>query len=69
MSVIICIPKYEYSPHKITNNINGTIPICSTLKGKLKIPVPIALANNVNIAALNAPFLIGPKALFKKVFF
>lgn len=29
------------------------------------MPVPIALAKSVNIAALNAPFLIGPKALLK----
>jgi hypothetical protein len=45
------------------------IPICSTLSGRLKIPVPIALARRVRMAALRAPFLMGPKALFKKGLF
>lgn len=48
--------------------MKGIIPICSALEGRLKIPVPIALASKVNMAALKAPFLIGPKALFKKGF-
>lgn len=48
--------------------MKGIIPIYSTLSGRLKIPVPIALANKVKIAALKAPFLIGPKALFKNGF-
>lgn len=49
----------------MTKNAKGINPISYTLSGKLKIPVPIALAKSVKIAALNAPFLIGPKALFK----
>lgn len=51
-----------------TKMMKGIIPICYILSGRLKIPVPIALANKVNIAALKAPLLMGPKALFKKGF-
>ena len=36
-------------------------PIYSTLKGKLNIPVPIALARRVKITPLKDPSDIGPK--------
>jgi hypothetical protein len=48
-----------------TKIAKGIKPICYTRSGRLKIPVPIALANKVRIAALKAPFLIGPNALLK----
>ncbi len=43
--------------------MNGMSPISLILSGKLKIPVPIALAKSVNIAPLIAPLRIGLNVL------
>jgi hypothetical protein len=63
------MPKYEYKPIANTNITKGMTPIWLTLKGKLKIPVPIAAAKSARMAPLMAPSLIGPKTLLTKDLF
>lgn len=49
------IPPKEKTALSIAKNMKGIKPISDTLNGKLKIPVPIALANNANIDPLKDP--------------
>jgi hypothetical protein len=57
------MPKTEKIPASKANAKKAMTPIYSTLNGKLKIPVPMALANNVKIAPRKEPSLIGENVL------
>lgn len=59
---------YEKKPAKAAKIKKGIIPIYSTRSGKLKIPVPIALASKVKMIPLKEPSFIGLKALLIKPF-
>ena len=53
----------ENKPPKKINTAKGRTPISLVLSGKLKTPVPMALASNAKIAPLNDPSCMGPKYL------
>lgn len=57
------IPLNENIALRNKKNKYGKIPSFPTLRGRLKIPVPIALANNAKIAPLKEPSCIGPNHL------
>lgn len=56
---IIYIPKYARAAVKRITIMNGTIPNCWTLIGKLRQPVPKAEANMAKMDPLMVPFLTG----------
>jgi len=51
----------ENKPPIKIKTAKGITPISRVLSGRLKTPVPIALANNAKIDPLSDPSCMGPK--------
>ena len=63
------IPMIEKEAARIIKKVKGIRPIYLTLRGRLKIPVPIALAISAKIAPLSEPAVNELKYLALNVLF